>query len=308
MRKEQLKSLLNEMCDNLLNSIEESADEITKEKITNLLHEAAYIINNMSDEDIKDKSLAKSIFTNAYKEIANQSLDSYENTNNKFEELNKMHQKILKSCDNENRKLPLVIDKLNHIGNLMTDEIYNANKAIHQLKDQVKNLESKSNLDALTKIYNRRALITYLNNICDKRKLFKDLYLLIIDIDDFKKVNDTYGHIAGDKVLIFLSNIFKSTLRDGDKVFRYGGEEFIITLNRINDKECQIISQKLLNLVSKNKLIYKGENLNVTISIGATNHILGDTPDSIVARADKALYKSKSSGKNQMFMEITNGI
>lgn len=308
MKKEQLKSLLNEMCNNLINSIEDDEEGITKEKLTNLLHEAAYIIKDMDDEDIKDVNLAKSIFSNAYKEIVIKSIDSYENTNNKFDELNQLHKDILQECNNENKDIPAIVEKLTDISGQMTKEISDANKAIHQLKEQVKNLESKSNIDALTKIYNRRALITYLNNICEKDKLFNSLYLLIIDIDDFKRVNDTYGHIAGDKILIFISNILKTALRDGDKIFRYGGEEFIITLNRIDEKQCNTIAQRLLNLVSKNKLIYKGENLNVTISMGATKFVTGDTPDSLIARADKALYTSKSSGKNQMFMETKNGI
>ena len=308
MKKEQLKSLLNEMCGNLLNSIEENADEITKEKITNLLHEAAYIIKDMSDEDIKDKTLAKTIFTNAYKEITDKSLDSYEHTNNRFEELNKLHREILKNCSEENKNLPAVVEKLDHINNLMTDEINSANKVIYQLKKQVKNLESKSNLDALTKIYNRRALTTYLDKMCNMEIIPDKFHLLVIDIDNFKNINDQYGHIAGDKILIFLSNILKKTLRDSDKVFRFGGEEFIVTLNRINDSQCKTIAKRLVQLVAKSKLIYKDFNLNITISMGATRLIQGDTPDSLVARADKALYKAKENGKNQMFSESVNGI
>jgi diguanylate cyclase (GGDEF)-like protein len=129
----------------------------------------------------------------------------------------------------------------------------------------------------------------------------------MLDIDDFKKINDTYGHIVGDKVLIFIANLLRKTLRDGDKVFRYGGEEFVVILNRVTKEKCEEIAKRLLHVISTNKLLYKGDSVKVTISIGATNYIDGDTPDKLLARADKALYNSKKRGKNQLNMELTNG-
>jgi diguanylate cyclase (GGDEF)-like protein len=139
--------------------------------------------------------------------------------------------------------------------------------------------------------------------LCSNSDLPYDFHLLILDIDDFKSVNDKHGHLAGDKVLIFIANILKKTLRDGDKVFRYGGEEFVIILNRIDDEHCHKVTKRLLELIRSNKLIYKGEGLRVTMSVGATKYSAGDTPDSIIARADKALYKAKARGKNQMVSE-----
>ena len=182
----------------------------------------------------------------------------------------------------------------------MSDEIKKANDVISQLMTQVKVLEKKSNIDSLTKVFNRRALDSYLNMVCEKEDIPYELHLLMLDLDDFKKLNDNYGHIAGDKTLIFVSNILKKTLRDGDKVFRYGGEEFVIVLNRVDDELCLKIASRLLELVRNNNLIYKGESLGVTISIGATKLIKGDTVDSLIDRADKALYLAKEAGKDQM--------
>jgi diguanylate cyclase (GGDEF)-like protein len=125
-----------------------------------------------------------------------------------------------------------------------------------------------------------------------------------LDVDDFKVINDTFGHIAGDKILIFIANILKKTLRDGDKVFRYGGEEFVIVLNRITDEHCKNITLRILELIRKNKLIYKGQSINVTMSIGATKYKESDNEDTLMSRADKALYRAKNSGKNQMYSEI----
>ena len=194
--------------------------------------------------------------------------------------------------------------KFNEIQTQMTDEVKKANKIISQLSNQIKTLESTSNLDPLTKVFNRRALDTYLRNICSSKRAHYQIHLLMIDIDDFKLINDKYGHIAGDKVLILLSNIIRKTLRDGDKIFRYGGEEFVIVLNRIDNRECFNISNRLLALIRGNKMIYKGNSLNITVSVGATRFNPGDEPESLIDRADKALYKAKHNGKNQIQMDI----
>jgi diguanylate cyclase (GGDEF)-like protein len=214
-----------------------------------------------------------------------------------------MHEETLNQCNGTQIDLPNLTSKFNEIQMHMTQEVQKANTLITQLTQQVKKLEEKSNLDALTKVLNRHALINYLDDVCLKKELSYSFHMLILDIDDFKNINDTYGHVAGDKVLIFIANILRKTLRDGDKVFRYGGEEFIIILNRVDDKLCRNITERLLNLIRKNKLIYKGENLNVTMSIGTTKYKQADTPETLMTRADKALYIAKKNGKNQMYSE-----
>ena len=100
----------------------------------------------------------------------------------------------------------------------------------------------------------------------------------------------------------------KKTIRDGDKAFRYGGEEFVVVLNRLSKEKCKIISLRLLDFIRKSKLIYKGESINVTMSMGSTILSKNDTPDTVIARADKALYRAKNKGKDQMQSEIKDGI
>ncbi|EDZ61132.1 diguanylate cyclase (GGDEF domain) [Sulfurimonas gotlandica GD1] len=303
MQKDQLISLANKMCKELLSIIDEE-EEATKEQVASYLTESAQLIMNLSEEDMTSAGFAETMFHNAYKDIAKKSLSSYANTNQNIEKLARMQEKTLMECHAQHIDLPSLTTKFNEIQNHMSDEVKKANEIITQLTTQVKTLEEKSNLDSLTKVFNRRALSTYLKNVCSNDKLHYEFHMLILDIDDFKNINDRYGHVAGDKVLIFIANILKKTLRDGDKVFRYGGEEFIIILNRIDDEHCKKITNRLLDLVRGNKLIYKGEGLRVTMSIGTTRYAEGDTPDSLVARADKALYKAKNSGKNQMYAEM----
>lgn len=303
MQKDDLKSLVKQMYTNLLEQIE-MQENATKEQLINYLQDAIEIVTDIDDDSADSISHAKLIFTNTYKNIAKDGLKSYKDTNSKFEELSQKHERVINECFNPQIDLTLLTEKFNEIQVHMADEVKKANSVIASLSKQVKILEDTSNLDSLTKVFNRRALNSYLTTVCSNEKINYELHLLIIDLDDFKKINDSFGHVAGDKILIFIANILKKTLRDGDKVFRYGGEEFIIILNRLDNIHCQKITSRLLKLVSENKLIYKGENIRVTMSIGTTKLKPHDTPDSLITRADKALYKAKESGKNQMQSEM----
>lgn len=303
MQKDDLKSLVTQMYENLLEKIdlEKNAD---KDQIISYLQDSIDIFSEISDNKIDSIERAKSAFTDSYKEISAQTLMEYQSTNGKFAELAQMHEQTLDECHEPEINLPEITNKFNEIQTVMTDEIQRANHMISQLTKQVKTLEETTNLDPLTKIFNRRALTSYLDNICANDGIPYELHLLMLDIDDFKIINDKYGHIAGDKILIFISNILRKTLRDGDKVFRYGGEEFIIVLNRIDNLKCKKIIDRLLDLIRSNNLIYKGDRLIVTMSIGTTKYKSGDTPNNLISRADKALYKAKSRGKNQMYSDI----
>ena len=306
MRKDDLKSLITQMYDNLIKNIDNQND-VTKEQVVNYLKDAVDTISSISDEKINTIEHHSSVFENAYKEIANHGISSYQKTNKQFEKLTQLHEETLNSFTDTTIDITSITEKFNDIQTHMTDEVQKANDIIIQLSKQVETLEKDSNLDPLTKVFNRRALSTHLNNICSKKDLKYELHLLILDIDDFKVINDTYGHIAGDKILIFISNILKKTLRDGDKIFRYGGEEFVIILNRIDTIHCKKIATRLLNLISSNHLIYKGRTINVTVSIGGAKYTNNDSPDSFIARADKSLYKAKKDGKNKMYSEVIDG-
>jgi diguanylate cyclase (GGDEF)-like protein len=310
MQKDDLKSLTKHIYENMLEHIDNEKNP-TREHIVNFLHNAIDIVSGIDKNKIDSIEHNKETLANTYKEIAKQGLSSYKETNGRFQELS---QQIYETTANHTKDrqidLTMLTDKFNDIQTLMSDEVTKANNVISQLTQQVKTLEETSNLDSLTKVFNRRALSSYLSTLCLKNDIKHELHVLMLDIDNFKNINDRYGHIAGDKILIFIANILKKTLRDGDKIFRYGGEEFIIILNRIEKDKCMNIALRLLELVGGNNLIYKGETINVTISIGTTMFIKGDSPDSIISRADKALYKAKENGKNQMCSEweVTDGI
>jgi len=306
MQKEDIKSFITRMYENLLEQIE-THDETTKEQIINYLQDVENIILTINENDKTSLNKAQSSFINIYKEIADESLSSYQTTNDRFAELSQMQAETMETtidaCNNSEIDIATISKKFALIHNLVADEVAKANSIIATLTKQVEELESTSNMDALTQVFNRRALTTYLDEICSNQNIPYELQLVIIDLDDFKLINDKFGHVAGDKVLIFISNVLRKTLREGDKIFRYGGEEFIIILNRIDQKNSRSIMNRLLHIISSNELIYKDESLRVTASVGATQYRSDDTPDTIISRADKALYRSKHNGKNQISWE-----
>ena len=121
--------------------------------------------------------------------------------------------------------------------------------------------------------------------------------IILIDIDDFKMVNDTYGHDVGDYVLQTLSNILKENVRISDIVSRWGGEEFIIICSNTDLGDCKVIAENLRVLVEETNFEKVGRK---TISLGITQFYQNDDAKSIFKRADDALYKAKTTGKNKV--------
>jgi len=301
MQNEELKSLVTKMYNNILNLID-NQENTSKEQLIHYLQDAIRTVESIENDNVAS---AKFFFENPYKEVAKSSISSYKSSNTKFEQISQLHKQTLSDFTSDHIDLSLLTEKFGEIQQHMSNEVTKANTIIAQLSSQIKELEKTSNIDALTKILNRRAFDIYLEKMCQIDSERKNFHLLVLDIDDFKKINDKYGHAAGDKILIYISNVLRKALRGEDKIFRYGGEEFVIVLHNVDDNDkCKIASNRLLNQVRNSNLIYKGTSLSVTISIGTTPYYDGDTPETLFTRADKALYKAKKSGKNRIISEI----
>lgn len=124
--------------------------------------------------------------------------------------------------------------------------------------------------------------------------------ILIYDIDFFKKVNDTYGHLAGDFVLKELSLRIKTILRDTDVFIRFGGEEFLILLPMTKAAGAMIIAKRILNIAASEPFVFQDFKIDATVSIGITSPLKSDTIATLIERADKALYKAKTNGRNRI--------
>ncbi len=163
-------------------------------------------------------------------------------------------------------------------------------------KIRERKLRELATRDQLTRSYNRHALVMFLEkHLYLAQRYGTPFSVILIDIDNFKKINDTYGHITGDKVLKTLARVVKRNLRRTDIFGRWGGEEFLIILP-FNDNPYPV-AEKIRRVVSEHRF-EKVEH--ITISLGATSYIEGDDMDSIITRADEALYEAKRLGKNRV--------
>jgi len=187
----------------------------------------------------------------------------------------------------------------------MCKSLVNAREKWNLLKEKERLQEELAHMamyDALTDILSRRALLEQVEVERQRtRRYNRDLSLLMIDIDHFKKVNDTYGHLAGDVVLKEVAQTLKKQTRRSDYVGRYGGEEFLIILPETSLEKALILAEKLRKRVAEltitaNDHVLKG----ITVSIGTSAYEDDPNVDEFISRSDKWLYAAKKNGRNQV--------
>ncbi|MDI6786332.1 MAG: diguanylate cyclase [bacterium] len=165
-------------------------------------------------------------------------------------------------------------------------------------------IELLSITDELTGLYNYRYFSSKLDSEILRSQRYKRVFsLIIMDIDDFKLINDNYGHKQGDVVLKTLAKIMKDTTREVNILARYGGEEFTIILPEENIRGAMVVAERIRSNVEKHNFSYieKGGHLKITISLGVSEYPAnGESEDQLVRNADKALYRAKSEGKNKV--------
>ncbi len=164
---------------------------------------------------------------------------------------------------------------------------------------RIKELEKLAFLDYLTQLANRSYIEREIRSrFEEKKRLNISFGIFLIDIDHFKKINDSYGHSVGDEVLKLVANTFMANTRPFDLYGRWGGDEFIGIIRNINRKGLEVLGNRIRTLIKNSFIIHEDKKLNVTISIGATLFNADDSIDSLVKRADILLYKSKEVGRN----------
>lgn len=185
--------------------------------------------------------------------------------------------------------------------NEMANKIDKLEEQSQTFEEKLAEQQRKSMRDALTKLSNRAAFDEYLTQSLVRfhHKPF-DLSLVVIDIDDFKNINDTYGHTAGDKTLQVIANTIQKKVSKDVFVARYGGEEFVLIYSY--QKETELVQE--LNLLNKSiarlPFKFKDNKVSITLSIGATHVTREDNIHTVFERADKAMYQAKAKGKNQV--------
>lgn len=172
----------------------------------------------------------------------------------------------------------------------------------------IRELRAMALLDPLTELGNRR----YLEVQLGARMKELDRYgwpfgLLFVDIDLFKNINDTYGHDVGDRVLRMVGGTLRNSIRTFDFVGRWGGEEFLAIIVNVDADRLYSIADKLRSLVERSLFLEGGDEIRVTVSVGATLARPDDTAETVVRRADHLMYRSKRAGRNRVTIEAVHG-
>jgi diguanylate cyclase len=172
------------------------------------------------------------------------------------------------------------------------------------LTRSVSKLERQVGTDTLTRVANRAAYDKRIAaELAQHKRDGKPRSLAAIDIDHFKRINDRYGHQAGDKVLQVLAQHWSRYLRETDFFGRYGGEEFVMLLDNSNEQQALLITNKLRQSVEKLGFHFRQQPVAITVSCGLTGFRADDTPQTLFERADKALYEAKRNGRNRCCIE-----
>lgn len=203
--------------------------------------------------------------------------------------------------DNTHDHCIKMADGLTKLGSDMASELKKSEEMITHLHDRLDDAMLAVTTDPLTHLLNHRK---YMEDLADilSNGTDRDLPLLslMINADTFKEINETYGHLAGDKVLYFLAQTIKAMVRAGDSVYRYGGDQFAVLVNRCERDKAMGIAEKIRHKVEHSHLIYNGKTIELTVSIGATMHKANDDIDGFIKRTGLGLIESKTSGKNQI--------
>jgi diguanylate cyclase len=172
---------------------------------------------------------------------------------------------------------------------------------IDQIQARTKSLEQEALSDSLTNTHNRRAYELRIDEEFQRYKRYSQLFSLVLfDVDHFKRVNDQYGHRAGDKVLREIINRIRPTLRKMDFLVRYGGEEFIVILPGTTSENAVHVAEKLRQLIEKTTFLFQGQKVPVTISLGVTEVRPSDLDTQMLfVRVDEAMYEAKREGRNR---------
>lgn len=231
------------------------------------------------------------------------------------EEISRNHCKLVNKgdsvqiCDLESTNGTYVNDRQVKVRNLYDGDLVKFGRTImkflssgnieHAYHEEIYNL---STMDGLTQAHNRRYLVDNLDReISRARRYSRDLSIIILDLDHFKRINDIFGHLAGDHVLKQLTSAIKLQIRLEDILARYGGEEFVIILPEVDTEGAIKCAEKIRQLIEDTEFNFEGARLPVTISLGIAS-CTSETADAadLIQKADEKLYDAKHKGRNRV--------
>ena len=204
------------------------------------------------------------------------------------------------------RQLLLEIDSMREVNTAYRQQLDAAQTKILDQQRQLDKLTEDATVDFLTQASNRRFFDQRLREEFLRFKRHGQPFsVVLIDIDFFKAVNDTYGHLAGDRVLRAVAELLSTSLRESDTFARFGGEEFVMLLPETDVHQGRVVAQKARKRIENARFNYEGTTIQITLSAGVSQSAMFDAePIDVVERADAALYRSKESGRNRVEVEV----
>ncbi len=262
----------------------------------NTLHKLLYGNVDVEEENVKQlKNKILDIARNV-KDVALNIEESIKKTeeehNNVFNTINSM---------NIDRNIMDEIEKIKYVNMSLKAELEAARSVLEKQKESIDSLKELSMKDYLTGLYLRKYMERVLEDTLYNFKRYSTVFsIIMLDLDDFKKINDMYGHAAGDVVLKDFASMIKRITRRTDSCIRYGGDEFIIILPETDIDKAKAVAKKIQS--SLNSVTFKKGNVEFkcSVSIGITQVKKDDTMESLLERVDEALYKTKSGGKSDI--------
>jgi diguanylate cyclase (GGDEF)-like protein len=193
-------------------------------------------------------------------------------------------------------------DELDHLRNNLVDTAFTIGRLLSELEEKNRELQELAYYDPLTGLPNRRFFFEHASLIFEEVKRYeKPLSLLVIDIDYFKKINDTYGHDVGDLVLKTFADVLRGIVRQSDICARFGGEEFVVLLPNTDLEGAKVLAERIRTAVAKNPVEHGSIVIVFTVSIGASQYRKGmQNIDELIKEADIALYRAKEGGRNRV--------
>jgi len=263
--------------DSIFEEINKNVDFSKKKQIINVKNRTYLVENNLNCKNYNDEIIAKIIVAKDITELIKESSDAIFFNNSINAAL-----------------LVIILFFLYVIFSKYSVSIQKLYSDLNELNLHSEKLKHIADTDELTKIYNKRFFNTYLKDYLSHGK--KGV-IVFFDIDHFKSVNDNYGHIVGDEILVRLAQIIEKSIRSNDTFVRWGGEEFVILFENTDMNSNYYKCEELRKLVEKETFSL---GISITISLGVTQIKEGDSIDDVLERADKLLYKAKANGRNRV--------
>uniref|UniRef100_UPI003569AD33 GGDEF domain-containing protein n=1 Tax=Halopseudomonas sp. TaxID=2901191 RepID=UPI003569AD33 len=183
----------------------------------------------------------------------------------------------------------------------MVDRVQAMEVEATSFRNHLEEQRQNAMIDALTGLPNRAGLQKRMDEEYERWQRYGgQLLLVVLDVDHFKRVNDKFGHLAGDKVLRLIAQQLSRRLRKSDFIGRFGGEEFVILMPGTSVAKAAMVLEELRSGIEQSPFHFKNERVTITISIGYTDFREGNTLDQVFERADQAMYRAKDSGRNRL--------